>query len=58
MSSVLKANVLFITFSLDNLPSIFGFFIFLLFQNVLRFFFVFFLYLNQKYFCMENFCTL
>lgn len=57
MSSVLKANVLFITFSLDNLPSIFGFFIFLLFQNVLRFFF-FFLYLNQKYFCKENFCTL
>lgn len=58
MSSVLKASVSLITFSFDNWPSIFGFFIFLLYQNVLRFLFLFVLYLNQKYFCMENFCTL
>lgn len=44
MSSVLKASVSLLTFSFDNWPSIFGFFIFL-----------FVLYLNQKYFCKEIF---
>ena len=39
MSSVLKANVLLVTFSFDNWPSIFGFFIFLLYQTVFRFLF-------------------
>ena len=60
MSSVLKASVSLITFSFDNWPSIFGFFKFLLYKNVLRFLFlfVFVLYLNQKYFCKENFCVL
>lgn len=50
MSSVLKASILLITFSIDNWPSIFGFFIFLLYQNVLRFLFLFVLYLNHKVF--------
>lgn len=42
--------LLFITFSFNNLPSIFGFFIFLLFQNLLRFLFFFSFVFEPKVF--------